>query len=304
MNRTAALALAVLFPLSAMAQESAQEPTLQERIEAAADRVNRPLVLHLAGEDRVRVEKDLAYRTEPEARADVYLPAETGANGRVPIVVLLHGNAPSVMPVLPKDWGFFQSWGRLLAASGFVTVVFNHRLGYPEPRIEEAAADVEALLAFVRSGAERFGADPDRLALVSFSGGGPLLAPFLREPRPYVRAIAAFYSILETRGSQFYAPFLTPAQLERYSPVAALEAHAETGPPMFVMRAGNDQTPGLKGGMQAFVEVALQRNVALTLMIHPRGEHGFENQNDDARTREILRAAIEFLRTHLAVPTP
>jgi hypothetical protein len=34
-------------------------------------------------------------------------------------------------------------------------------------------------------------------------------------------------------------------------------------------------------------------------MNHPTGLHGFDLLNDDARSREILRATLEFVKTHL-----
>jgi hypothetical protein len=34
-------------------------------------------------------------------------------------------------------------------------------------------------------------------------------------------------------------------------------------------------------------------------MNHPVGVHGFDNQNDDARSREIIEGLLTFLKTHL-----
>jgi hypothetical protein len=34
---------------------------------------------------------------------------------------------------------------------------------------------------------------------------------------------------------------------------------------------------------------------------HPRGVHGFDNQTDDDRSREIIRRALEFMKTHLGL---
>jgi len=65
-------------------------------------------------------------------------------------------------------------------------------------------------------------------------------------------------------------------------------------------RAGKDQIPDLEPGLDRFVAEALRRNVNLEVMNHAQGVHGFDNQNDDARSREIVRAAVEFMKTHLA----
>jgi hypothetical protein len=47
------------------------------------------------------------------------------------------------------------------------------------------------------------------------------------------------------------------------------------------------------------VNEALHQNIALEFMNHPTGVHGFDNQNDDDRSREIIKAALEFMKNHL-----
>ncbi len=128
--------------------------------------VNRPVVLQPGEAKRVQVRENLTYRADvPGARADVYLP--TGSSRRpAPIVVLVHGGMGPEFPVRPKDWGLYRSWGRLLASEGFVTVAFNHRLGFPAPMIEEAAGDLDSLTAFVRRSAGEWRADPERIAIL------------------------------------------------------------------------------------------------------------------------------------------
>src|SRR6266498_5479591 len=101
-------ALAALSAAAALAQKTPEPVSQQDRFRAFADAVNRPLVYHVAGEDKVRIAKDRTYRSEPEAKADVYEPAENKAGSRTPIVVFIHGGVPAV-PVKPKDWGIYQS---------------------------------------------------------------------------------------------------------------------------------------------------------------------------------------------------
>jgi dienelactone hydrolase len=69
--------------------------------------------------------------------------------------------------------------------------------------------------------------------------------------------------------------------------------------PFFVARAGQDEIPLMNDSIDRFVAAALAANAPLTCMNHPFGEHGFDNQNDDDRSREIIRAALAFLRAHL-----
>jgi acetyl esterase/lipase len=299
---TSFAALAALAALTATATPAREQPSQRDQARAFADAVNRQLVYHVRGEDKVRVRRDIVYRGDPEARADVYEPEGSAKGARAPIVVFIHGGVGADIPVRPKDWGIYQGWGRLMAASGFVAVAFNHRLGFPEPFMTEAADDVETLLAYVRRHAAEFGADPDRICLASYSAGGPLLSAYIREPRPYVRCLAAFYSMLDIRDSEIHRRFMKPEQLAMFSPAAQVEEHPGAAPPMFVMRAGHDRIPGLNTWMEKFLDVAIRKNAPLTLMIHPTGVHGFENTNDDDRSREILKAAIEFMRTHFETP--
>jgi hypothetical protein len=53
-----------------------------------------------------------------------------------------------------------------------------------------------------------------------------------------------------------------------------------------------------------FINEAMAKNIALTFVNHPQGVHGFDNQNDDDRSREIIRMAIEFIKLHLGNENP
>jgi hypothetical protein len=43
-----------------------------------------------------------------------------------------------------------------------------------------------------------------------------------------------------------------------------------------------------------FINEELAKNIALSFANQPEGVHGFDNQNNDDRSREIIRTAIEF----------
>jgi dienelactone hydrolase len=177
-------------------------------------------------------------------------------------VLFVHGGpVPPDLPLAPKDWGVYEGYGALAAASGLVGVTFNHRY-FRLADLETAAGDVAGAIAYARAHADELGLDPDRLCLWAFSGGGPLLTPFLEESRPYLRCLVAYYAALDLRGLPRRVPFL-------------------------VARAGLDG-PGLNGSIDRFVREALAANVDLTLLNHPRGHHGFDTRDDDPRTRGIV----------------
>jgi acetyl esterase/lipase len=239
------------------------------------------------GMDQVAVRRDLPYKTTVDGPLlfDIYHPAEPSK--AAPAVILIHGGPiPANLLTNPKDWGLFQSFGRLLGASGLAAVTFNHRF-FGFDKAPEALADIQDLAGHVVSNGKGLGIDPARLCLWVFSGGGIFLAPFLREMPAPVRCLVAYYAVLHASTPQFSAA----AQLaETSGPI----------PPLLMARAGRDLSQ-LNEGIDSFVQQALKKNVALDLLNHATGQHGFDGRDDDERTRDILRRTVEFIRIHLKV---
>lgn len=303
MNRRACvlLGLALLaLPAAAAARQQPPQPATPPR-PSLRDLVMKPVVYSVPGMEKVTVKKDIRYTTvdNPNLLMDVYTPQGLAKGERRPAVLFIHGGAGAESR--PKDWGIYISWGRLVAASGMVGVTFTHRLGHPKPLMNESAADVEAAVAYVRANADTLGVDKDRICLAAYSGGGPLLSAAMRDRPPYVRCLVAFYALLDVQQSELHSQNETPETVRTFSPITHLGADAERIPPVFVARAGLDAIPTMNDSIDRFVREAVARNAPLTVYNHPRGVHGFDNQTPDARSREIVRAALDFMRTHLGL---
>jgi acetyl esterase/lipase len=263
------------------------------------------VVLRVPGMEQVAVRRDVVYKTIGDARlaADVYSPPGAPKDKPLPAVILIHGGPiPASMVPTPKDWGGFQSLGQLLGASGFVAVTFNHRFHGPSMLVE-AAGDVRDLIRHVRENAQVYGIDSTRLALWAFSGGGPFLSSALREGPEPVKALVAYYAALDLQerppgvapGS---ANDLTDETRRAYSPVYHVATGGRPVPPIFVARAALDH-PFLNASIDRFVAKALERNVAIEVMNHEAGRHGFDILDDVDRSREILERTLQFLRGRL-----
>ena len=288
----------------AIDQEEPNRSSLQSvtprRAKTPAEKVTPPVVYQLPGMDDVRVHSNLKYSEidNPFLLMDIYSPPNVSENADFPIVVFVHGAAGAQYN--PKDWGFFRSWGRLIAAAGMVAAVFTHRLSYPKPLLAEAAIDVSNAIDYIRARVGSFNADPGRIALIAWSGGGPLLTVAMRQQTSFARCLLAFYAYLDIQQSPTHIEHETAEFLKMYSPISYLDGNA-SNMPLFVARAGQDEIPGMNDSIDRFVTAAIAANLPLTFMNHPAGEHGFDNQNNDDRSREIIRAALDFLRIHLRV---
>lgn len=118
----------------------------------------------------VQVDPGIAYgdRAAQEVLDLYHRPGTTD----LPIVVLVHGGGWR-----GGDKASFAGAARALAARNFVVANINYTLGPTAvPAYRKQADDVRAALSWVRSHADTFGGDADRIALVGGSAGGHLAA--------------------------------------------------------------------------------------------------------------------------------
>jgi acetyl esterase/lipase len=288
----------LIFLVFAMAATPvAAQNNLPPEVREMARKVMRPVVYKVPGMDKVKVIQDLKFTTSDDLNVlmDIYLPPDLSRDEKRPAVIFLHGGAKTAYQ--PKDWGIYTSWGRLVAASGFVGVTFTHSLEYPGS-LEKGARDVRAAVGYVRANADKYHIDRDRLGLIAYSAGGPMLSIAMSEEMPFVRCLLGFYAFMDVQQSD-YRKTETPETLKAFSPITYLEKDANKIPPLFIARAGRDQVPMMDDSIDRFVKEALARNIAFTLVNHPTGVHSFDNQNDDDRSREIIRGALAFMQFHL-----
>ena len=260
--------------------------------------IRMEVVHRVPGMDDVLVERDRPFAAPGGERLamDVYRPAGTGPGSRLPAVLLVHGGP--IPKIGARRMGVFTSYGRLLAASGLAAVAFDHRFLAPD-RLLDAAADVGAAASHVRENAGALGVDPERLAFWGFSGGGPFLCAALRGAPPFVRAVVAYYAALDIREKPTGASAAITDEMRRdFSPAHHVRAEGGRTAPILVARAGLDH-PFMNASIDRFVQEALAVNAEIDVMNHPRGRHGFDFLDDDARSREIIARTIEFLRARL-----
>jgi acetyl esterase/lipase len=253
-----------------------------------------PVVLPVPATATVQVHADLAYAhlDERTLLLDVYAPSEQMPASGWPAVLLVHGTTEPTLLRGVRGWGQYTSWGRLLAASGLVAVVAEHR-SFDEAPAPQLADEVDAALGYVHAHAVKFGIDVDRLAVFGISAGVPLAVGAIASAADRsVQCAVAYYGYLDT-----------PADLAQDTGLARLSALAQLRmgtwlPPLLVVRAGSDR-PELNRSIDAFTAEALARNLAVDVINYPQGHHGFDVLDDTDQSRRIIRHTLGFLQERL-----
>ena len=264
---TAALALLVSAGASALPL-----PPRPEHEVTAQD-----VVYKVPGMDKVTVKKNVPYkRTDAGSlRLDLYYPPDHRAGSRLPAVLFINGVGGRPREAGLKEWNIYKSWGRLVAASGWIGVTFDTRGPFLE-----SGPDIAELLRFVRSPeGEKLGIQPDRIAAWVCSGNvASGLKVLMEDPDPGLRAAVVYYGA---------------------SDVAKIRKDV----PVFLVRAGLDNER-LNAAIDAMFGRAEAAGAPWTFVLAPSSHHAFDALDETEESRGIVRETLAFFRDHLAPPAP
>ncbi len=265
--------------------------------ETAQDHVSEKVVVYrLPGVDSVNIRRDESYATPSGPLAmDLYYPPHAASATRLPAVVIVAGfpdlGTQKILGCKFKEMGSSTSWARLIAVSGIVAMTYTNR---------EPAADLQALLQYVRHNAAALGIDGNRIGLWASSGHVPLaLWALMQEANEFLKCAVLCYGYsLDDEGSTTVADaartwgFVNPAAGKSVDDLPSAV-------PLFIARAGRDQFAHLNDRLDWFVGNALARNLPITVVNHSTGPHAFDLFDDSETSREIVRQILAFLRFNL-----
>jgi acetyl esterase/lipase len=263
--------------------------------------LKKRVVYEIPGMEQSRVTKNRVYKTVEgmDLLLDVYYPANLRDGESCPAVVFVHGLGPVELVKNIKDSGQYVSWGQLIAASGFIAVTFNHRSPDEHISLRDVGGDVDDLVGYVREHAEELQIDKESLAIWTCSAGVPLgVRSALLDTPTFVKCLVAYYGPLDLQPLKVYWK-LTDDEVREFSATTYLEEYAERLAPMLITKAGLDY-PELNTTIDHFIKEASAKNVTLDFMTHPGGQHAFDALDDVARSHEIIKRTLEFIKTHLS----
>lgn len=209
---------------------------------------------------------------------DLYDP---GATGPRPAVVFVHGGPlPADLPVSPRDWPVYRGYGALAAAAGIVGVTVDHPLHSLDDLPAAHAVVVQAVEA-ARADAR---VDEDRVAVWVFSGGGPLLSPWLAQPPSWLRCLAATYPVLDARPDR-----VLPVG---FRPIDALAA----GPRLpFVLTRVGRESAWIADGVARFLTAAEPGRLQVEVVDVPNGHHGFDLTDPGPESVAAVERSLELV---------
>jgi dipeptidyl aminopeptidase/acylaminoacyl peptidase len=260
------------------------------------------VVYNLPGMEKGPVRRDILFKSVGDLllKMDLYVPDDLTPGSARPAVIFVSGGDASADALRTREIGLYVSYGQLLAASGFVGIVFDHRGLEGYSQLREVGEDTDDLVTYVHTHAASLGVDPEKLCIWAFSAG-PIygLRTAFRTAPPSIRCAIAYYGGMSLLNKTYFHYTEQEEPLFReFSPVCYLHETPASIPPLFVVRAALDR-PFLNESLDEFVQLAIAKNVPITFMNHPEGMHGFDMLNDNERSREIIRATLEFLKVHL-----
>jgi acetyl esterase/lipase len=220
---------------------------------------------------------------ERHGHVDLYLAQ---AVQPCPAIVFIHGGPIRAdLPLSPRDWPVYRGYGSLAASRGITGVTVDHRL-YDPGDYPRAADDVAAAIQAVRADPR---IDSDRIGLWFFSGGGLLVADWLRAPPDWLRCAAASYPLLAPLPGWSVDPRFRPA-----------EAICGAGPLPIVLTSVGRERPAVAGTVEAFIAAARECQARLEVVDVPHGQHAFDVVDDTGESRQAIEQAFSAVASYLA----
>ncbi len=259
------------------------------------------VVYEIPGMDQAYVSRDHIYKKvgAQELMCDIYSPPDAG-NQPLPAVIFVHGDGLAERLEGARGWGQYISWGELIAASGMRAVIAHHRSSMGHTRMQDPASDVDDLVAHVRSQSTVYGIDSQRLAIWMCSAGGPFgMRTAIRNTPPYIKAIVAYYALLDLLHlRETIPPLLDEKTIQEFSPTYTLDDAVGSIAPLFMVKVAHD-SPHFNQSIDRFVAKVEAKRADIQTVIHPEGQHGFDIFNDDETSRSIIQQTLTFLQAHL-----
>ena len=156
--------------------------------------------------------------------------------------------------------------------------------------------DAEDVLNFVREHAADLRVDRERIGICAFSGNGPTALSLLVGPATQLQfAVMCNTYMLDLEGDTTVADMA--ARIGFAAPNSGRSVcDLDQDMPIFLVRSGRDETPGLNQSLDRFAEQAIESNLPLRLVNLPHAPHGFDTLHDTEESKTTIQEILTFMR--------
>lgn len=200
-------------------------------------------------------------------------------------------------------------------AAGFNAFVLDYCVA--PIRYPEALKDVSAAIKLVRKNADKWGVDPDKIAVCGFSAGAHLAGsigtlwnsvPEIKceneENKPNAMILSYPVLVYMKKGhTQSFGNLLGPGLSDEEYGKLSLEKHIDGDtPPAFIWHTYEDETVPVENSL-VFATELRRKNVPFEMHIYPHGKHGLSTateetcERDDLHVNTWIRLACEWLKS-------
>jgi hypothetical protein len=261
-----------IFPMKRLIIAAAFALTLystqaQTRAVSPLDPTYWGVVLELPGMKKVRLIKDVVYRVQDKKKwhLDIY-EREENRGTKKPVIVFLNGIGDREGQPTMKSWAIYQSWPKLMAASGYVGI----SMAADGNRIQDCFDD---LFRFISSEGSKYGIDENRIGVYAASANTTHSGNYLMKANhhPGIKAAVLYYGNMPT------------VPLRKDLPVLFVVAEGD-------VRGNNYQ--------HVWNEV-LKNKAPWTIKMASGLPHGFDAFSDNDEARIVVKETISFWKNHL-----
>ena len=131
------------------------------------NRLKQRVVYQLPHMEQVPVYKDIIYKTinGADLMLDIYYPPDRQPDSIRPAIVFVSGGSRQEYVHQMRDVQQYVSWCQLIAAAGFIAVMFEHRPDEGFSKLSEAGSDIHDLFTFICTQGKTLGINPDALGV-------------------------------------------------------------------------------------------------------------------------------------------
>lgn len=149
-------------------------------------------------------------------------------------------------------------------AQGYNAFVLRYSIGKGKAAFPRPLEDAEAALELIRTNAEKWSIDKDKIAVIGFSAGGHLAAALATMGRVRPNAVILGYACILSSMSEILA-----------EPIPSLDEYVDAKtPPAFIFASSADTGVPIENSL-AFAAALNKAKIRFEMHIFEKGNHGF-----------------------------